>query len=97
MIKTTTVTRHEAPDNIHFPKIHKLIHATIKPEIPPHIGAALKSKNVDEWIDCLYAAYDKMHRTGTLSLPFPITQLDKDTSILRPRLTCEVKITDSDN
>ena len=34
---------------------------------------------------------------GSLSLPFPQTQLDKDTAILRPRLTCEVRITDSDN
>ena len=89
--------RHESPDNIHFPRVHKLIHAPIKPETPPHIGAALKSKNVGDWIDCLFAAYDKMHRTGTLSLPFPQTQLDKDTAILRPRLTCEVRITDSDN
>ena len=96
-ILTTSVMRHESPDNIHFPRVHKLIHAPIKPETPPHIGAALKSKNVGDWIDCLFAAYDKMHRTGTLSLPFPQTQLDKDTAILRPRLTCEVRITDSDN
>ena len=45
----------------------------------------------------MFAAYDKMHRMGSLSLPFPQTQLDKDTAILRPRLTCEVRITDSDN
>ena len=41
------VTRYEQPPNLHFPKIYKLIHAPIKPETPPHIGAALKSKIVD--------------------------------------------------
>ena len=38
-----------------------------------------------------------MHRTGTISLPFPQTQLDKDTAILRSKITCEVRITDSDD
>ena len=45
----------------------------------------------------MYNAYDKMHRTGTLSLPFSMTHLPSQTTVLRPRLTCEVKITDSDN
>ena len=69
-VSTTQVPRHEPPHSLHLTKIRKLIHAPIKPETPPHIGAALKCKNVDNWIDCLYAAYDKMHKTGTLSLPF---------------------------
>ena len=96
-VLTTQVTIHEPLPNLHFPKIHKLIHAPIKPETPPHIGTALKSKNVDDWINCLYTAYDKMHKTGTLSLPFSKTFLDSETPIIQPRLICEVKITDSDN
>ena len=36
-----------------------------------------------------------MHHTGTLSIPFCITMLPQDTTILRPRISCEVKITDS--
>ena len=82
MVITTQVTRHEHPPNLHFPKIHKIIHAPIKPETPPHIGAALKSKNIDNWIDCLYVAYNKMHEIRTLSLPFSKTLLDSETSIL---------------
>ena len=94
---TTSIGRHESPNNIHFPRIHKLIHAPIKPETPPHIGAALKRNNARGWIDCLFVSYNNIHRMSTLSLPFPITQLDKDISILRPRLTCKVRITDSDH
>ena len=45
----------------------------------------------------MFNAYDKMHGTRTLSLPFPQFLLPPDTTILRPRLTCEVRITDTDN
>ena len=38
-----------------------------------------------------------MHRTGTLSLPFLLSRLPTETTILRPRVSCEVRITDSDN
>ena len=82
---------------LHHPRIMKIVHATIKPPTPPHIGAALKSPDRSDWLDCLFQAYDKMHKTGTLSIPFPITMLKQGTTILRPRLTCEVKITDTDN
>ena len=38
-----------------------------------------------------------MHCTALLSLPFPTSLLSPDTKILRPRLSCEVKITDSEH
>ena len=79
------------------PRVSKLIHSPIKPDTPPHIGAALKSPYQSHWIDCLFHAYDKMHGTGTLSLPFPESQLPSGTTVLRPRLSCEVRITDTDN
>ena len=71
----------------------KLVHTPAKPKTPPHIGAAMKGKDRADWLDCLFQAYDKMHKSGTLSIPFPITMLPHDTTILRPRLTCEVRIT----
>lgn len=73
------------------------MHVPIKPEITPHIGAAPKIKNVDDWIVYIYAAYDKLHKTETLSLPFSKIILNPGTPILRPRLTCEAKITGSDD
>ena len=82
---------------MHHPIVMKLVHAPVKPDTPPHIGAAMKSKDRSDWMDCLFQAYDKMHKTGTLSIPFPITMLDHKVTILRPRLTCEVRITDTDN
>ena len=82
---------------LHHPRIMKIVHATTKPPTPPHIGTALKSPERLDWLDCLFQAYDKMHKTGTLSIPFPITMLKQGTTILRPRLTCEVKIIDTDN
>ena len=60
------------------------------------MGAALKSDLRSQWIDCFFDTYDKMHRTGTLSVQFFLSQLPDDTTILRSRITCEVKITDSD-
>ena len=89
--------RHDYLSNIHFLRVHTRIHTPIKSETAPHIGAALKSKLVGDWTDCLFDVYDKMHRIGTLSLPFPKTKLDTDITILRPRMTYEVGITDSDN
>ena len=65
--------RHDSPNNINFPRVHKLIHAPIKPETQSHIGAALKSKIVGNWTGCLFAAYHKIYGTGTLSLPFLTT------------------------
>ena len=38
-----------------------------------------------------------MHTTGSLSLSFPLTNLAPHTTVIRLRLTCEVRITDSDN
>ena len=73
----------------------RIVNLPQRPECPPHIGAALKSPLRQLWIDCLYDAYDKMHHTGTLSLPFPQSLLPPGTSVLRPRVTCEIKITDS--
>ena len=57
----------------------------------------MKSKDRADWMDCLFNAYEKMNKTGTLSLPFPISMLERKTIILRPRLTREVRITDTDN
>ena len=48
-------------------------------------------------MECLYNAYDKMHTTGTLSITFPLEPVPKGNNILRPRVTCEVRITDIDN
>ena len=58
---------------------------------------ALKGKYQDTWLDYLFNAYDKMHKTGTLSLPFQATMISDTTTILRPQVTCEVKIIDSDH
>ena len=79
------------------PHLRKLVHSPMKPNTPSHIHAALKDHLQSHWIDCLFNAYDKMHGTGTLSLPFPISLLPRDTTVLCPRLTCEVRITDTDN
>ena len=38
-----------------------------------------------------------MHGSGTLSLPFPESDLPPDITVLRPRLSCEVRITDTDH
>ena len=38
-----------------------------------------------------------MHGTGTLSLPFPESDLPPGLTVLRPRLSCEVRITDTDH
>ena len=57
----------------------------------------MKSKDRANWMDFLFNAYEKNHKTGTLSLPFPILMLERETTVLRPRLTCEVRITDTDN
>ena len=61
------------------------------------MGATLKSSLRTQWGDCLFDTYDKMHKSSSLSLPFEIILLPKDTTILRPRITCEVKITDSED
>ena len=61
------------------------------------MGAALKSSLRTRWIGCLFDAYDNMHKSSSLSLPFEINLLPKDTTILCPRITCEVKITDSED
>ena len=91
--KYSTAAKHL----LHEAIVSRLIHLPQKPECPPHIGKALKSELRSQWIDCLFDSYDKMHRTGTLSLPFLTSILPPNTTILRPRLSCEVKITDSDN
>ena len=82
---------------LHKAIVSRVVHLPQRPECPPHIGWALKSPYRNMWIDCLFDSYDKMHRTGTLSLPFPLTELPKGFTLLRPRVSCEVKITDSDN
>ena len=61
------------------------------------MGAALKSSLRTQCIDRLFDTYDKMHKSNSLSLPFEITLLPKDTTILRPRIICKVKITDSED
>lgn len=61
----------------------KLFHAPVKPDVPPHIGAALQSTYRREWLDYLYNIYDRLHRTSTLSSPFAIAQLPAQTTILR--------------
>ena len=81
----------------HHPRVMKLVHIPNKPDTHPYIGTAMKSKDRSDWIDCLFQAYDKMYKTGTLSIPLPITMLDHNITILRPRLTCEVRITDTDH
>ena len=81
----------------YHPRINKLFHTPKKPDTPPHIGAALTSPEQTEWLECLYNAYDKMHATGTLSIPFSIGKVPEENNILRPRVTCEVRITDTDN
>ena len=93
----TTTYGQAANHLLHKPVIARITNLPKRPECPPHIGQALKSPLRQLWIDCLYDSYDKMHKTGTLSLPFPITNLPNGYSILRPRITCEVKITDSDH
>ena len=82
---------------LHEPIAARLINLPQCPECPHHIGNALKSPLMDQWVDYLYDAYNKMHRTGALSLSFPASSLPENTSIPSPRITCEVKITDSDN
>ena len=82
-------------DILHKAIVSRLIHHPNRPEKPDHMGAALKSSLRTQWIDCLFDTYDKMHKSSSLSLPFETTLLPKDTTILRPRITCEVKITDS--
>ena len=52
-IANTTITRHEFPDSIHFPRIDKLVHTPVKPDIPPHIGAVIKSNQAWYWIELI--------------------------------------------
>ena len=86
-----------ATSHLHPTVLRKLINSPVKPNTPSHIHATLKGPLQSHWIACLFNAYDKIHGTGTLSLPFPKFLLPPDTTILRPRLTCEVRITDTDN
>ena len=79
------------------PHIYKLFHAPHKSETPPHIEAVLKGCEQAEWMECLYNAYDKIHTTGTLSIPFLLELIPEDNNVLRPRVTCEVRIIDTDN
>ena len=67
-----------------------------KPEVPLHMGIALKSPYRSEWIESTYNGYDKMHRTGTLSRPFLRSMLPPNALILAPRLSFEVCTTDLD-
>ena len=67
-----------------------------KPECPTHIGQALQCQYKPEWLEALFKCFDKMHNTGTLSRPFLQTRLKKDTLILNPRLSFEVRTTDMD-
>ena len=82
---------------VHEAMVSRLVHQPHQPDCPNHIGEALQSQLRSLWIDCLFDAYDKMHKTCTLSIPFFLPQLPEGTTILRPRLTCEVKITDSED
>jgi len=57
--------------------IRKLINSPINPVAPPHMGAALKGKLQDSWIDYLFNAYDKLYDTGTLNI-FISKQFNQD-------------------
>ena len=72
-----------------------LLQHALSPNTPLYIGTALKDKLRHHWIDCIFAAYDKTHTTGTLSCLFPTSYISKEIpTILPSRLSFEVKITD---
>ena len=50
-----------------------------------------------DWMEALFACFDKMHNTSTLSRPFLRSRLPKVTLVLNPRLSYEVRNTDLDN
>ena len=79
-----------------YPKIHKVVESAIKPEVPLHIGIALKSPFRSEWIEATFGGYDKMHRSSTFSRPFLRSSLPPNSLILSPRLSFEVRNTDLD-
>ena len=78
------------------PYIAKVVESMLKPEIPPHMGIALKSPYRAEWIEATFNGYEKMHRTSTLSRPFLRSMLPPNALILSPRLSFEVRTTDLD-
>ena len=72
-----------------------LLQQALPPTTPLYIGNALKDKLRQHWIDYIFAAYDKMHTTDTLSCLFPTSYISKEIpTILPSRLSFEVKITD---
>lgn len=74
----------------------KVIEAPAKPDVPEHIGIALRSSFRSDWLESIFAAYDKMHNTSTLSHPFLRINLPSNALILAPKLSFEVLTTDMD-
>ena len=54
-----------------------LLQQVSPPNIPVHVGTALKDKLLHQWTNCIFDTYDKMHTTGTLSCPFPTSYINK--------------------
>ena len=48
---------------IHQPKINKLIEAPTKPDTPQHPGEAMRSPYQCDWMEALFACFDKMYNT----------------------------------
>ena len=76
------------------PIINKLIQSPTKPTSVDHVGQIKHHEFFNDWMDAIFEHYDKNHSTGTLSKPFPRSQLPPDTKIYPPRLAFKVKMTD---
>ena len=75
-----------------------LLQHALSPNTPLYIGTALKDKLRHHWIDCIFAAYDKMHTSGTLSYSFSTSYINKhNPTILPSRLSFEIQITHINN
>ena len=75
-----------------------LLQQALSRTTPLPVGTTLKDKIRHHWVDCIFATYDKMHTTCTLSCLFPTSYISKENlTILPSRLSFEVKITDVNN
>ena len=54
-----------------------LLQQVSPPNIPVHVGTALKDKLLHQWTNCIFDTYDKIHTTGTLSCPFHTSYINK--------------------
>ena len=79
---------------ISHPKHNIRIHLPIKTKKLEHVGEGLKSKLRENWIQCIYNCYDKIHNSTTFTCPLQRKMVPNKKKVLSVRLSFEVKIID---